>query len=183
MKRILLFITFLLVVTFNSFAQINTWDGSSSSNWSNPNNWSLNSVPSISNDAIIPTGSSVYIDINAVAKSIDLQGNSTLLITQNFAFSNTSTFQPNTTVNWSSGTISGGGTLTTKGVFNLNSQTNKFIIGNTTINNEGIITIDDIGDLYLNDGTINNQTTGLINFTSDGCDIYYQGTAGHILNN
>ena len=59
----------------------------------------------------------------------------------------------------------------------------KSIIGLTTLNNEGVINVQDAGNLNITDGILNNQATGVIDIQADGSDISYTGSASRILNN
>ena len=60
-----------------SFADY-TWTGATDNNWGTPSNWSDNCVPSRNNNAIIPAGSTVEIDVPAECKSLDIDDNATL---------------------------------------------------------------------------------------------------------
>src|SRR5690606_37206808 len=92
-------------------------------------------------------------------------------------------FTGNTGVNWSNGALRSGGTLVNKSKITLISDLNKIIYDNTIFNNEGVINFESIGNLYITDGTLNNQKTGLIDLRSDGNNITYSGGSRHILNN
>ncbi|MBW6513183.1 MAG: M6 family metalloprotease domain-containing protein [Candidatus Syntrophosphaera sp.] len=60
----------------------NVWDGSSSTNWHTGSNWSLNSVPTSSQDVIIPSGLTNYpvVSSNANAKNLELRNGASLSI-------------------------------------------------------------------------------------------------------
>ena len=183
MKQILLLFGILFGIQTHIVAQTNTWDGSNSLSWGDAANWSLNSIPSSANDVIIPTGSTISIDVAANVNSINIQGNSTVTLNNNLTFTNASTFQIGTTIIWNFGTLSGGGTLTNKGIMNLNTISGKFITASVVLNNEGTINFNALGDLFVNNGTINNQSTGIIDFKVDAADIIFSSAGSHILNN
>jgi hypothetical protein len=64
----------LLFISFFSYGQTNTWNGSSSSNWNTAANWSLNRVPLSSNDVVIPNNFNVDINTAAVCKTLVISG-------------------------------------------------------------------------------------------------------------
>jgi len=167
-----------------AFAQTNTWTGSGGTNsWSVKENWSLNTVPTSSNDVVIPTGFTVNAASAATMKSVKLQGNSTLNISANFTFTNASEFAAQTTVNWNSGNLQGGGTLVSKGNLYLATAANKFINDNIILENSGIITTTGTGSLYIQNGTVNNTASGIIDFQTAGSYFTYSGGANHNLIN
>jgi hypothetical protein len=86
-------------------------------------------------------------------------------------------------VNWVNGTLSGGGVLTNQSTLNFITNGAKIIIGDTTLNNSGTINIVDMGDLFINQGIVNNQASGVINLQADGGDIRRSGGTSNILNN
>lgn len=92
-------------------------------------------------------------------------------------------FTGSTEVNWSNGSLIGEGTLVNKSMINLETSNSKYILASTTLNNEGIINYNSDGILYINDGTINNQPTGLIDFKADGTTMSYTAGATHVVNN
>ena len=60
-----------------AFSQTNTWDGSSGDTfWNTASNWSLNHVPLVTEDVVIPdlNGNPVVIDANAVCASFTIDG-------------------------------------------------------------------------------------------------------------
>ncbi|MCB0456257.1 MAG: T9SS type A sorting domain-containing protein [Flavobacteriaceae bacterium] len=86
-------------------------------------------------------------------------------------------------VNWTVNNLTGGGALTNQGLMNLTTAASKSILGNTILNNEGTITLQNGGDIYIIDGTINNQMSAIIDIQAAGSDITYSGGTTHILNN
>ena len=52
--EIFLIVTLILIALKTSYSQTATWNGSSSTDWNTAANWSTNSVPTSSNDVIIP---------------------------------------------------------------------------------------------------------------------------------
>ena len=184
MKNLLFFLTILCISLSSLTAQTITWTGAGDgTNWSDVNNWDLVAVPTATNDVVIPTGFSVTLNVAGSVKSIDLQGTSTFNINTNFTFTDASNLGDNSIVNWASGILNGGGTLTNHGTINLITTTAKIISGNTTLNNTGTINITTTGDLYITDGVVNNQESGIIDLQSDGGNITFSGGTTHILNN
>ena len=182
MKKILFFLMFVCGV-FNASAQTITWTGATDTNWDTVTNWSPASIPTASNDVIIPTGKTVVVNVAGVTKSIVVQGNSTVTIVGGLSFLNASSFASNTVINWSNGAINGGGTLTNAGILNLTTGNSKVISQATTITNTGTINVKDGGLLYINDGTINNPASGVIDMMSDGGNITWSGGGSHMINN
>lgn len=86
-------------------------------------------------------------------------------------------------VRWSNGTLSGGGTLTNQSLIYLPTTDNKAIEGSTTLSNEGDFLITDSGDLNINEGVFNNETSGIIEMQAYVGDISFTEGSSHILNN
>lgn len=84
---------------------------------------------------------------------------------------------------WDYLTINGSGTLVNKSEITLSSAAHKFLAESTTINNEGLMNFEGTGDFYITDGTLNNQTSGLIDFIIAGGDVLDSGTGSHLFNN
>ncbi len=87
-------------------------------------------------------------------------------------------------LNWTAGTISGGGTLTNNGSMTLTGNGSKTIASETTVNNFGSIAITSSGDFFINgESTIlNNQLSGVIDMQSDSGNITWAGAPG-VINN
>ncbi|WP_169718942.1 beta strand repeat-containing protein [Aequorivita capsosiphonis] len=183
MKR-LLFFSVLSIFCLKISAQTNTWTGSgANNNWNTTLNWSLNSVPTAAQDVVIPTGFTVDLNVSGSTKSITLQGNSTFNISNSLSFTNPSSFGSNTTINFSNGDIKGGGTMTNNGIINFITGNSKYIFGNTVLDNLGKIKFTGTGIVYINDGTINNQTLGIMDLQTAGGNISYTAGATHKINN
>jgi len=179
-----LFILLSLLMSTIAFGQTIWTGGGFNSDWNDTDNWSSSSVPTSSNDVVIPSGFTVTISTAVNVKSINLQGNSVLNINANFTFAEDSTFEAGTTINWNIGTISGNGkTLTNLGTI-ITSSSIVFIDSDTTISNEGSINLADIGDIFINTGgELNNTATGTIDFQSDGSGIGQSGAGINLLSN
>ncbi len=89
-------------------------------------------------------------------------------------------FTGSTGVIWQNLDITGSGTLINRGEITLNGGANKFLKQNTTLNNEGIMNFEEPGNLYVENGTINNQSSGIMDLQVGG--IYLSGT-GALFNN
>lgn len=80
-----LFFIFFFLSSLALSAQ-NTWTGASNNNWNRAQNWSLNHVPDITEDVIVPGGGTVKINVNtnAECKSMEINsGSGTVTITIN----------------------------------------------------------------------------------------------------
>ncbi|WP_334111868.1 beta strand repeat-containing protein, partial [Paucihalobacter sp.] len=86
-------------------------------------------------------------------------------------------------VNWVSGALQGGGTLTHNSILNLTGSGGKFIFGDTNLDNAGTFNITSGGDLFITQGIFNNLASGVIDFQADGGNITWSGGTVHILNN
>ncbi|HEU0137298.1 MAG TPA: hypothetical protein VFQ50_08410, partial [Flavobacterium sp.] len=182
MKKALLFF-WLLIAASSASGQTITWDGSASNLWNNPANWDLNTLPTSAHDVLIPTGSTVNLNVGATVNSIWIQGTTTFSINGSLGFSNPSTFDGGANINWVSGAISTGSTLANYGIINLLSTNNKQVVGGGMINNFGTINVPDSGDLYLTDATLNNQVSGIIDMQADAGNLSWSSGGAHILNN
>ena len=180
MKRLLLLL--LLCLGLISFAQT-TWTGAgTNSNWNNTANWNTNLVPTALDDAIIPGGSSVIINVSSFVKSVVVQGTSTITMNQSLSFTNASSFSANTTVNWNSGSLYGGGTLTNNGSIIMNTASSRYISGATTLINNGTLTMPDGGYFYLYDTSIlNNTASGTFDIQSNAY-VQYSGSGHNFIN-
>jgi hypothetical protein len=65
--RLTMVLALLLVLSNLGWGQTNTWDGSSDANWNTNANWSLNHVPLLAEDVVIPN-LSVEIIVNTAAQ-------------------------------------------------------------------------------------------------------------------
>jgi len=182
MKRLLLFLTIFGTSLLILEAQTITWTGASDGiNWSDPNNWDLTTIPTETHDVIIPDGSTLTLNVEASVKSIEVQGVSTVTISNTLSFSHESSFGFNSVINWYSGYLTGGGILTNKGTIDIMTTEWKGIWG-STLNNEGTINIISNGKFII-DSILNNQAMGIINLKGDEIKIGYAYGFGHTFNN
>ncbi|MEM0589364.1 beta strand repeat-containing protein, partial [Aequorivita flava] len=127
------------------------------------------------------------------ASNTNIAGTLTGLLNGDISWINTVTIPVSTTaifnfsgtnaVNWSSGNLTGGGTLINKSVISRSTTSNTSILGLTTINNEANFNMTSSGDLYISDGIFNNQTTGVLDFQVDAGNFTYSGGGSTVLNN
>ena len=82
MKKLLFFLLICCITISGLQAQTITWTGAVDENYSNPNNWNLAPEPTAANDVIIPTGSTMTINVAASVKSIKLESFSTIIRNQ-----------------------------------------------------------------------------------------------------
>ncbi|MEP3388412.1 MAG: T9SS type A sorting domain-containing protein [Reichenbachiella sp.] len=68
-QKFLVFCTiFYLLFSLDTVAQTNTWDGDAADgNWNSPTNWSLDVVPTVAHDVVIPNGITNTITVNTAA--------------------------------------------------------------------------------------------------------------------
>ncbi|WP_353777179.1 T9SS type A sorting domain-containing protein [Winogradskyella sp. 3972H.M.0a.05] len=85
--------------------------------------------------------------------------------------------------NWTGGRLDGGGVLTNQSTINLTTIGTKVIQGDTTLNNVGTINITSGGDLFINQGILNNQASGVIDMQFNEGNITNAGGTSNILNN
>ncbi len=163
MRQILLIFSLFCASYMTVNAQTNTWTGAgANANWNTVGNWSSGAVPTVANDVVIPTGKTVIINVAASVKSIVVQGTSTITISNNLSFTNASSFSANTTVNWNSSALTGGGTLTNNGTVNLTTGNLRLISNATTVINNGLFTMPNGGYLRLYDTSVfNNASNGI----------------------
>jgi len=71
-----LFLTFVLFLfQFSLFAATNTYTGPAAGGWNTASNWSLGTVPTSTDDVVIPSGKTVVLNVSSVyAKSITVSG-------------------------------------------------------------------------------------------------------------
>ncbi|MAP55429.1 T9SS type A sorting domain-containing protein [Altibacter sp.] len=182
-KKLHFCLLFLILAVSLVKAQTNTWTGASDNNWNNASNWSLGVVPTISHDAVIPTGFTVNLNAAATINSLQVQGTATFNWSNLLSIAAASNFGPNTTVTWSINNLDGGGTLTNQGTLNLTTASTKSILGLTTLTNEGTINFLSAGDLFITSGVVNNQISGTIDLQFASGNISYGSAGSNILNN
>lgn len=176
-----LLILLLVTTVLSTFAQ-NTWTGTVDDKWSDENNWS-GTVPSSSDDVLIPSGFTVTLDTPADILSLEVEGNSILNVTETLTIANPSEFEDNVVVNWSSGDLSGPGTLLNSGTINL-SFASFDLSGSVVLNNPGTINLNGTAKIIIGtDSVLNNSGTGIIDFKSNSTEITKTGSAPNVLNN
>lgn len=114
-----------------------------------------------------------------LAGNINWAGSVSVADQATFAFQETGSGR----VNWDSGNLIGGGTLTNDSRIALTSGNNKLINASTTLNNSGLIFSDDVGDIYITDGILNNLESGEIDLRVANANLSYSSGASHVLNN
>ncbi|MBP6023584.1 beta strand repeat-containing protein [Ferruginibacter sp.] len=73
-KLLAILLAMNLFIAGTAIGQTNTWDGSTSNNWNTATNWSLNHVPLLAEDVVIPNNFNVTVNTAAVCNSITLTG-------------------------------------------------------------------------------------------------------------
>lgn len=163
-----------LIIAFTQcicFSQ-KTYTGTSGS-WNVATNWTPNGVPTASDDVIIPSGKTVSIAANAVAKSISLSGSLSLSNGVNLTVGTSSlygNFSVNTGGSFTMPSGSGIATLIVYGNYYNNGSTdfwksNVIIVGDllspssSALQNQGNVVVagNIIGAFSLNGGTGSNQ--------------------------
>lgn len=176
MKTKLLF-GIMICLTISIHSQ-NVWTGTEDDLWSNENNWS-GSVPTATEDVLIPSGFTVTLDTPANIRSIEVQGNSILNVTESLIIAVDSEFEDNVVVNWSGGDLGGGGILLNSGTINM-SFFSFDISGSTVLNNPGTINMVGGAILISSDSVLNNSGTGIIDFKINGSQ--FGATSGDLIN-
>lgn len=185
MKKTLLF--FILLISSHFHGQTNVWNGSTDSNWEVDTNWSLGIAPNDDpaqplQDVVIPSGSIVNLNFGARVNTILIQSNATFTHFGVLRVANTATIEPNVIYNWNAGRFTSGGTINNYGSINLSTASWVFVESGITINNYGNFNMLN-GTIYLNDGTINNETSGVIDFQNDNTTIGFSTATFHSVNN
>ncbi|WP_299519798.1 T9SS type A sorting domain-containing protein [Winogradskyella sp.] len=170
-----------MCLTISMYSQ-NVWTGTEDDLWSNENNWS-GTVPTSTEDVLIPTGFVVTVDTPATILSIEVQGTSILNVTETITIENPSEFEDNVVVNWSSGDLIGPGILLNSGTINL-SFTGFDLGGSVVLNNPGDINLSGGASIIIGTNSVlNNSGTGIIDFQSPGSEITNSGAPPTTLNN
>nr|WP_321232838.1 T9SS type A sorting domain-containing protein [uncultured Psychroserpens sp.] len=183
MKRFLLLL--LLCISGTMAMAQTTWTGlGANTNWNNTDNWDTNLVPTATDDVVIPTGFTVTLNVAGNVKSIDVQGTSIFDVNTNFTFTDDSSFESNTNINWSGGAFTANGsTLTNDGTINIIGG-NVAISGTTILTNNGTINFVSSGDIFITtNGVLNNAVSGVIDFQGDDSGISGSGGLPRIINN
>ncbi len=144
----------LLALGQKGYSQTNTWDGSSSANWNTGGNWSLNHVPLVGEDVVIPNGITTTITVNtaAVCKSFTMSAggnNCTVSIAGGQSLSVTNAATINAPTSGGTRTISvaaGTGTFSCGSIYMTNSASDsrdaEVTLSTGTVNVTGDITMD-----------------------------------------
>lgn len=191
MKKPLLLFCLMLVGAFYASAITNTWTGAGVvKKWDNDTNWSLSHKPLVTEDVVIPTGYTVdAIGFYCYMKTFTLQGTSVLNLEENFQVTDTALIASSATLNWTSGEFNGGGKMRNKGTINiLNSIWFCVVQGNNVINNEGTINLPIVSgtstsNFMIQNGIINNLSTGIIDIKGDGSSLSVSTGSLHNVNN
>ena len=180
MKK-LFFLIFGLLCVMSVSAQTNTMVNSG--DWNTASNWSLGIAPFGTQDVVIPSGFTVNVNAVAGANSIELQGTAVMTLNSTLGLLSESTFGPNSTVNWSSGTLNTGATINAQGTILLSGTGLKYIQSGT-LSNSGEIILGGSGELYLNSiASLTNELVGVIDFQTDSGNISYTGSPPHLFTN
>ncbi|MEZ4859064.1 MAG: T9SS type A sorting domain-containing protein [Flavobacteriaceae bacterium] len=178
MKKVFLFSFSLLFVT--SFSQTHIWNGSAGDNdWFNAVNWDAGTVPDASSTVLIEgTGTETVEIISGVAQAntLNLNLNTILNIENNLTITGDFHNSSGATVFWRKGIISGG-TIQNYGLLQIENPDAKYLDG-TTINNHNAITILNSGVIHLdNTVTIHNLNKATISINSSGGIVEDSGIA------
>ena len=183
MKRILL-LSLLCISGTLAMAQT-TWTGAGAdNNWGNASNWNTNMVPTATDDVVIPTESTVTLNVTGNVRSINIQGNSLFEMNSSLNFLENSSFGANNLVYWNAGALNGNGAvLTSNGAIDIDAGNVTLGIG-TTLTNTGQINFFGGGDIFIStDAVLNNATIGIINFRGADSGFTASGGAPRVLNN
>jgi hypothetical protein len=172
LKAFLLFAFLLLGFTANVSGQTKTWDGLGNGvSWSDASNWNPYGVPTNSNDVVIPNNFSVTVNVDAVCKSLTINGtlqtnntNRTLNISGNLVVGATGSFNLRRAV-----LTVAGATIIDGAVTDNNNNGSAAFVGLVNVSSTGSITtannsLFSFSGGIVNNGTINQTGTGNINF-------------------
>lgn len=183
----LFFSLIALVVTTNTInAQTKTWVGPDGF-WSEAEKWDPIGVPTLINDVIVPTGSTLAINTDSEANSISVNDGANVEITADLYFLDTSIFAEGSQVNLLSGRIVFGAetSLTVTGILNMTSGIDNGVYGwgMLEINSPGSLNINASGaSITLGDVVqLNIGPAGVMNIDGD-LDIEGLGMNGSITN-
>ncbi|PXX99063.1 hypothetical protein DF185_14380 [Marinifilum breve] len=131
-----------------------TWNGDGGdNNWGNHENWDKDCVPSRNNNAIIPNGFTVNVNVPAECKDLEIQGTSTLEGNQNLEIYASLKAEDATWDFDGQTTLKGGGTIslnaTMSGILIVDANTNTYTLGTA---------LDLINELHLISGTLDAAT-------------------------
>jgi hypothetical protein len=130
MKNIYTLLFVLLAVTLN--AQTKTWISDDGGVWHDETKWIPEGVPTVSDNVVIPTNSTLDINENATCNMITVNAGATMDINANLAFVESSIFAAGSIVDLVTGDIvfGGNGVLTVTGMLNVTSDLEKRMVGN-----------------------------------------------------
>lgn len=183
---------FISCISVQLFATTKTWTASAVvNNWLNDTSWTPYGQPTASDDVIIPNGSAVLAaGFYCYMKTCNIQGNAILNLNANFQVSDSIFISQNAVLNWSGGEFNGGGKMRNKGTINiLNNAWFCVVQGNNVINNEGTINLPMVNstvntsNFAIQNGTINNLATGIIDVQGNGNSFYVSTGSLHRVNN
>lgn len=181
MKKNLFFMMLWCAAFHTVKAQTITWTGANGTSWSTATNWDSGFIPGSGADVIIPSGSNVVIG-DANVKTLTVLGTVSLSLSGQLIFSGACSFSINTTLTWTSGTLTGGGTLSNLGTINLTTASDKAITSATTLTNLGTINMTTSGDIAMSASTINNTATGVIDMQANAGNFTFFSGQGTINN-
>ncbi|WP_299114947.1 T9SS type A sorting domain-containing protein [uncultured Winogradskyella sp.] len=143
----------------------------------------INGMYNVSSGAVLNWNSSMSLS-GVLSGAIDgtlnwgnTSGTVSVPVSTTLNFSGTGVF------NWTGGRLDGGGVLTNQSTINFTTIGTKVIQGDTTFNNAGTINIAGGGDLFINQGIVNNQASGLIDMQFNEGNITRSTGTSNILNN
>lgn len=175
MKKLLLLIC--VFISAINFAQTHTWTGNGGdTNWFNSNNWDAGTVPNASSSVLINNSIVEIASNTASTSSIDLDGNSELVLDNSLMLSGIFSITENAMLTWQDGIINGG-SIDNNGTIMITGADEKGF-QDITVNNFEAIEINASGIIrFYGISTINNYTDGAINIDSPGGLVFENGTA------
>ncbi len=184
MKTTTLILSWTLLFVYGVIqGQSHFWTGNGGDdNWFNTANWDAGTVPDASSTVFIQDGFNVEIsDGPAAALDIELEGAVHFTISNDLTLSGDLIIPQISSVFFTSGVISGGGTIQNAGLFKLESFAMKEI-SNITINNNYEFLVELCNQILVKDGTvINNAEGATIDIASVG-GFLNQGTSATLNN-
>ncbi len=165
----------------NLNAQTHQWTGNGGdTNWFNTANWDAGTVPIETSSVQISGNVFVTISGNAAeAFTIDLLNGSTLELESDLTTGSIITIDPNSTLEFISGTLSGSG-VHNNGLLKLTGEFSR-TFDNTSITNNALFLVTNSNQTQVLGTTINNSSTGVIDIASVGG--FLQQSTTSILNN
>lgn len=192
MKKLFLLLGIICCISVQGFAATKTWTATAVVNdWMNDTSWTPFGQPTTTDDVIIPDGSVVPANgFYCYMNTCIMQGNAVIELNANFQVVDSILIPQNAIFNWNGGEFNGGGKMRNKGTINiLNSGWFCVVQGNNVINNEGVINLPMVNsttntsNFAIQNGTINNLATGIIDVQGDGNALYVSTGSVHQVNN